>query len=118
MNKKELKQSILKIDKTTIKTKRDYLTYAFLLAKASLFNKAYDILKNNYTYSYKYSYKILKIIIDNSKNEKIINKIQNFISEKQIKEKGFTAELFDALIDGIEEYEIEEKEYRKKRKWL
>jgi hypothetical protein len=118
MDIKDFKKEILKVDKTTIKTQRDNLTYAFLLAKASLFNKAYEILKKNYSYSYNYSYKILKIIIDNSKNIKMINKIQNFISEKQIKEKGFTAELYDALIDGIEEYEIEEKKYRKKRKWL
>ena len=118
MDKKEFKNRILKIDKTTIKTERDNLTYAFLLAKASLFNKSYEILKNNYSYSYNYSYKILKIIMENSKNNKIINKVQNFIIEKQIKEKGFTAELFDALIDGVEEYETEEKKHREKRKWV
>ncbi len=118
ISQKELKQTILKIDKNSIKTKKDNLIYAYILAKASLYNKAYDITKNNFSADYNFSYKILKTIVDNCKNNKILKKIENFIEEKEIKEKGFTSELFEAIIDGIEEYEIEEKRYNNKRKWL
>lgn len=118
ISQKELKQAILKIDKNSIKTNKDNLIYAYLLAKASLFNKAYDITKNNYSTDYNFSFKILKTIIENCKNSKITKKVENFIEENEIKEKGFTSELFDAMIDGIEEYEIEEKKYDNKKKWL
>lgn len=114
----ELKKMLLKIDKKIIKTSKDYLSYALLLAKARLYNKAYDIVKNTYQDDYTQAYKVLVEIIDNCKNHKIVKRCENFIVEKQIKEQGFAAELLDAIVEEYDKFNDERRRKLEDRDWL
>jgi hypothetical protein len=111
---KDLKKVVLKIDKNNIKTEKDNLIFSFLLAKSFMFSKSFDILKYNFHADYNLSFKILNEIIKNCKNKKLTVKAENFIIENQIKEMGFSEDMLEAIIDGIDEF----YEENKNNKWL
>ncbi|HOJ63201.1 MAG TPA: hypothetical protein PLE45_02160 [Spirochaetota bacterium] len=101
LNHSELKR---KIDLIKIRENSDYLKYAFLLCETGHHSKAFEIIKKYYELDYSLSYKIFRKIIQDTKNKKLKNSVEQFIKENKIIEKGFAADLIEAINDEIDEY--------------
>ncbi|OHD18891.1 MAG: hypothetical protein A2086_12985 [Spirochaetes bacterium GWD1_27_9] len=114
----QLKEELKKFDLNSSFTKKETLMFAEILTYAGFHSRAYEILKKNYKVDFNYSYKILNKIQNESKNQKIVNSVSNFIKENKIKEKGFTGELLDAIIEEIDTYFKENPNSTIKNKWV
>lgn len=107
LDKRELKARLEGLDKSCLRESLSYLHYASLLARAKMFKRSYELIRDHYEADYNLSYKSLKAIIRYCKNEKIVKRVETFIIEKQIKEKGFSAELLDAISGEIDRFYAE-----------
>jgi hypothetical protein len=100
----DLKKKLIKINSSSLVKSGDKLKYAELLAISGYHSRSYEIIKKNYKSDYRMSYDIMQKILDASKNEKLNSRIGNFIKENQIKEKGFSGELLDAIVEEIDDF--------------
>jgi hypothetical protein len=118
-DKDVLKNRILKIKINDIYEPVDKLKYAKLLALSGYYSRSFDMIKKYYKSAYSLSYSIMQEILSGSKNEKLNARIENFISENKIREKGFSGELLDAITEEMEEYfKRNPGTMLKKEKWI
>lgn len=85
--------------------------------RAGHFTKAFDLIKKNHNSKPGAAYRILKGIVKLSNNNKLINKCEKFIEEKELNIKGFSMELVEAINDEIER-DMKKNIRKSKDAWL
>ena len=97
----------------------EMLKYAEILAIAGNYSKSYDIVKKFFKHGYTKSYEILELTLSGSKNQKLNARIEKFIIDNKLKEKGFSGELLDAITEEIDEFLGRNPGFKKnKERWL